>query len=146
MFAVKFCYCLSIQVKDKDEASCCRVQVLPRSAIFKTKPNFMHWEVIRLAIQYTNLIQKVPTDSSRPSFFSCVYKKTIAIMVLTVLYCVHCTPCMIVDQQIQKYKYNFSASQMQIQMYKYCMFYTPCMIVDQPTLNLQMSILLSLAL
>ena len=67
-------------------------------------------------------------------------------MVLTVLYCVHCTPCMIVDQQIQKYKYNFSASQMQIQMYKYCVFCTPCMIVDQPTLNLQMSILLSLAL
>ena len=35
---------------------------------------------------------------------------------------------------------------MQIQMYKYCVFCTPCMIVDQPTLNLQMSILLSLAL
>ena len=106
----------------------------------------MHWEIIRLAIQYTNLIQNVPTDSSRPSFFSFVYKKTIVIMVLTMLYCVHCTPCMIVDQQIQMYKYNFSVTQMQIQMYKYCVHCTPCMIVDQPTLNLQMSILLSLGL
>ena len=67
-------------------------------------------------------------------------------MVLTMLYCMHCTHCMIVDQQIQLSKCNFSVLQMQIQMYKYCMFYTPCMIVDQPTLNLQMSILLSLAL
>ena len=34
----------------------------------------MHWEIIRQAIQYTNLIQNVPTDSSRPSFFSFVYR------------------------------------------------------------------------